>query len=30
VLEKGRLLRRYSIFLCYGFKGMKKEESGKY
>jgi len=30
VYDKGRLLRQYSIFICYDFKGMAKEELGKY
>jgi undecaprenyl-diphosphatase len=30
VHEKDRLLRKYSVFLCYGFKGMKREKAGSY
>jgi len=30
VYEGARPLRKYSIFLCYGFKGMRKEEAGSF
>jgi undecaprenyl-diphosphatase len=30
VYDKGRLLREYSVFLCYDFQGMTKEAIGKY
>jgi 4-amino-4-deoxy-L-arabinose transferase-like glycosyltransferase/membrane-associated phospholipid phosphatase len=30
VNEKGKKIRDYSIFLCYDFKGMKKEKPGTY
>ena len=28
--DKDRFLREYSVFLCHGFKGMKKEATGSY
>jgi undecaprenyl-diphosphatase len=30
VYDKDRFLRLYSVFLCHGFKGMKKETTGSY
>jgi len=30
VYDKDRLLKKYSVFLCYGFKGMKREKVGSY
>jgi len=30
VYDKDRLLREYSVFLCHGFKGMKREAAGSY
>lgn len=30
VYDKERLLRTYSVFLCYGFKGMEREKVGSY
>ena len=30
VYDKDRLLKKYSVFLCYGFKGMKREKAGSY
>ena len=30
VYDRDRLLREYSVFLCYGFKGMKRERAGSY
>ncbi len=30
VKEKGNILREYSIFLCYGFKGMEKSTPGEF
>jgi undecaprenyl-diphosphatase len=30
VHERDRLLKKYSVFLCYGFKGMQREKAGSY
>ena len=30
VMESGRVLRDYTIFQCYGFKGMERKSPGRF